>query len=88
MVEEDFDNHMEFQHYPIFKPYTEIDLDLPDDISYFIQSKKFQLIEEERCDQTLEHYGLKPYGLTSIYNIPLEEEPYIDETDTSNYLYG
>lgn len=87
MVEEDFDNHMEFQHYPIFKPYTEIDLDLADDISYFIQSKKFQLIEEQKCNQTLEHYGLKPYGLTSIYNIPLEEEPYIDETDMIPTIY-
>ena len=78
MVEEEFDNHMEYMHYPIFKPYTEIDMSDTEHIPYFIQSKKYKLIKETRCGQTLTHYGLKPHGLTSIYNYPFEAEGEMD----------
>ena len=87
MVEEEFDNHMEYMHYPIFKPYTEIDMSDITYIPYFIQSKKYKLIEEERCGQVLRHYGLKPYGLTSIYNYPFVTDAEMDREKMIPVVY-
>ena len=75
MVERTFDHHMSFIHYPIFKPYTEINMGDIEFIPYFIQSKKYAMVEKEnQCGDTFEYYGLKPYGKTEIFEYPFEAD--------------
>ena len=87
MVERTFNHEMEFTHYPIFKPYIEIDASDIEYIPYFIQSKKYKLIQEKKCGKIIEYYGLKPNGLTTMYNYPFEADTDIlfDKIDPTIY---
>lgn len=78
LVENTFDNEMEFLHYPIYKLFTELDCSDTDFISYFIQSQKYKLIKETKCGKTVQHYGLKPHGLTSLFEYPFEQDMSIE----------
>lgn len=95
LVEETFEHHMDFTHYPIFKPYIDIDMSDIEFIPYFIQSKKYQTIVEEKCGTNIKHYGLIPYGKTEIFEYPLEADmgleyqtmsPTIVKADITNEL--
>lgn len=73
-IERIFDQNMEFIHYPKIKPYIEIDMGDMDEMTYFIQSKKYDTVTEKICGEDISSTKLVPFGKTVLYNGAFEGE--------------
>lgn len=73
-IERIFDHQIEFGYYPILKPYTEFELS-EEEMTYFIQTKRYQDVVEEICNQSITSKKLVPYGKTVLYNGMIDNNP-------------
>lgn len=72
-VETIFNSELEFTYYPILKPYIEIDMGDMDDITYYIESKKYKEVTEQICGQDISTIKLVPCGRAVNYGLPFND---------------
>lgn len=73
-IEKIFTHSPELSFYPILKPHIDIDIDKMDEMTYFIQTKKYKEVVEKICNTNVVSTKLVPYGKTLVYNGYMEED--------------